>query len=304
MSVTAVPSILNKGILYWQDRQHTMDSRPASEDYESLLPGSEKTCHHTGKPYAFPDPSSYRRRNRILVALLSFSLLANFILGGLFVKTSPSPAVERTKYAGLTRNREEPFVMLTNYTSEDEELQNRLWHEINVDDAVVALSDDWAAEHGLRTSQRFPWDDTKGIYILHGFHNLHCLKIIHMSIAEYRKGEPQTRSWHHVSHCMDALRRQIICDADDTPRATERRPEIVSGLLQHRMCRSWDDLIAFSRKHTACYKRPDKPGADIESKVDRYKHCPPGTNYVIRDDYVPTDEIVTGFPEESLADLL
>lgn len=277
-----------------------MDSpRPASEDYESLLHDSEKTGHYTRRLYSFLDSSSERRRNRILAILLSISLLANVILGVLLLKPAP---IERTKYGRLARDREEPYVFVSNYTAEDEEVQNKLWEDINIDDGVVALSDDWAAAHGLRPSQRFPWDDTKGIYILHGFHNMHCLKIIHMSIAEYRSGKEQTRSWHHVSHCMDALRRQVMCDADDTPRATERRPEIVSGLWQHRMCRNWDDLVAFSRKHTACYHRPDKPGADIESKVDRYKHCPAGTDYIITDDYVPTDPIVSGFPAESLAD--
>ncbi|OTA98112.1 hypothetical protein M426DRAFT_31074, partial [Hypoxylon sp. CI-4A] len=121
-------------------------------------------------------------------------------------------------YAGLQRNREEPYVLVTPYSSDNETLQDQMWRGINVDPAVVALSDNWARQHDLRTAQRFPWDQTKGIYILHGFHNLHCLKIIYISLSEYRRGLPQSRSWHHISHCLDALRRQIICDADDTPR--------------------------------------------------------------------------------------
>jgi len=50
-----------------------------------------------------------------------------------------------------------------------------LWHAINIDNGVIALSDEYVASKGLPPAQRFPWDATKGIYILHGYHNLHCL---------------------------------------------------------------------------------------------------------------------------------
>ncbi|KAJ8128840.1 hypothetical protein O1611_g4793 [Lasiodiplodia mahajangana] len=193
---------------------------------------------------------------------------------------------------------------MTPYGGGNETLQDQLWYSINVDSAVVALSDDWASRHGLRKAQRFPWDQSKGIYILHGFHNLHCLKIVYISISEYRRGAPQTRSWHHISHCLDALRRQIICDADDTPRATDRRVEVVSGLRQHRRCRSWEQLEDFAKRHTACYKRPDNPDAEGPSNLDRFKHCPPGSGYMVTENYVPTEELLMGLPEESLHGLV
>lgn len=99
---------------------------------------------------------------------------------------------------------------------------------------------------------------------------------------------------------MDALRRQIMCDADDTPRATERRKEVVSGVGQHRMCRDWSKLEEWARQHTACYKRPDDPEGDGRPIVDRFKHCPPGSEYVIDEHYVPVDDIVSGLPAESI----
>lgn len=293
-----------------------MDTPSVNESYESLLPtdDSEKTLRHAHKAtYRFLSPPPDHRRTRILAALFISSLIANLVLIVLFLQQqsltqtvvgSSSSNDGKTKYAGMERNREEQYILLTNYSSEDLALQDQLWHDINIDDAVVALSDDWAAERGLRTAQRFPWDETKGIYILHGFHNLHCIKIIHLAMAEYRRGEEQTRSWHHVSHCMDALRRQIICDADDTPRATDRRPEVYSGVGQHRMCRNWDDLVDFSRKHTACYKRPETPSVDGGHSINRYKHCPPDSGYVIKDDYVPTDPFISGLPAENMAGIL
>jgi hypothetical protein len=70
---------------------------------------------------------------------------------------SCSVIVHRTSLeaAGLRRNIEEPYVRVTKYSSENETQQAQLWHDINVDYGVVALSDEWAAKHNLRTAQRF-----------------------------------------------------------------------------------------------------------------------------------------------------
>ncbi|KAI2613459.1 uncharacterized protein GGS25DRAFT_467243 [Hypoxylon fragiforme] len=245
-------------------------------------------------------PSTWKT-HKVPIVIFSISIITNILLIfgiiHLTVRTDPS-----SRYANLRRTREEPYVLVTQYSSDNDTLQDQLWHNINVDSAVVALSDEWAARHDLRTAQRFPWDQTKGIYILHGYHNLHCLKIIYISLSEYKRGAPQTRSWHHISHCLDALRRQILCDADDTPRATDRRAEVVSGLLQHRKCRRWEDLEDFARRHTGCYKRPENPETDSESMIERFKHCPPGSGYVIADNYVPSDKFLIGLPAESLDD--
>ncbi|KAI1114927.1 hypothetical protein F5Y14DRAFT_412458 [Nemania sp. NC0429] len=238
------------------------------------------------------------QQKKLLFGLL-FSGLLNIVLLATIVVFISLRGESASKFAGLHRVREEPYVVATPYSSaENSTLRDELWYGINIDHGVVALSDRWAFNHGVRKAQRFPWDESKGIYILHGFHNLHCLKIIYISMSEYRRGEPQTRALHHISHCFDALRRQILCDADDTPRATDHRAEVVSGLLQHRRCRSWDDLEKFARQHTACYKHPDNPNYE-HSNLDRFKHCLPDSGYVVRDDWVSTEEFLVGLPEES-----
>ncbi|KAJ5928273.1 hypothetical protein N7466_007229 [Penicillium verhagenii] len=263
-----------------------------AEDYAAKSPEIEKQSR---------SPANRRSIHCICIWVLLFTNLVT--LGVVFQQNrlAPNNLIEQpSHFAGLQRTREEPFVMQTKYASENETLRNELWYNINIDDGMVALSDEWAAQHGLRTAQRFPWDNSKGIYLLHGFHNLHCLKIIYIALNEYRSEESQSRNWHHIVHCMDALRRQILCDADDTPRATERRAEVVTGVNQHRMCRQWDGLVDFARQNTACYKRPEMP--DVNPVLDRYRHCPPGSGYVTTGDYVPTDEIVVGLPEESIED--
>ncbi|KAI1195974.1 hypothetical protein F5X97DRAFT_345090 [Nemania serpens] len=268
-----------------------------SKEHDGLLEGKE-----TGRDdecYDTPHVSAPVKKIKILIGLLSVSCLLNLILVVAFFFSSRS-AEPLSRYAKLRRTREEPYVFVSHYTSDNQTLQEQLWHDINVDAGYVALPDDWAAQHGLRRAQRFPWDQDKGLYILHGYHNLHCVKRIYLSITEYRRGDPQTVSWHHINHCLDALRRQIICDADDTPRVTDRRLEVVSGLLQHRQCRRWADLEDFAKRHTACYKHPENPETDPLPNIERFKHCPPGSGYAYRDDYIPSDEFMVGLPEESI----
>ena len=236
-------------------------------------------------------------RSMWLYCLLAISAFMNILLA-VQIRSKTIVTKGKSKFAGLSRTIEEPYVRQTHYSSPNSTLQAQLWHDINIDDGVVALSDTWVTAHNLRLAQRFPWDSSKGIYILHGYHNLHCLKIVHIALDEFRTREPQTREWHHISHCMDALRRQILCDADDTPRATERRAEVVSGVRQHRMCRSWKALEEFARGHTACYRRPERP--DGKPIIERFKHCPEGSGYVIEDNYRPSDEYLIGLPEESV----
>ncbi|KAI1801823.1 hypothetical protein F4811DRAFT_532470 [Daldinia bambusicola] len=277
-----------------------MAAHPENKEDHGLLTDVEgDQPHNELYPFHLTAPT-HHCTNRIFHWIAFVSLLANIAFILFVYSLSSKTDLPITKYANLQRNHEEPYVRVTPYSSDNDTLQDQLWHSINVDYGVVALSDAWAARHGLRAAQRFPWDPTKGIYILHGFHNLHCLKVIHMSLSEHRRGATQSRSRHHVDHCLDALRRQVLCDADDTPRATDRRREVVSGLLQHRKCRSWKQLEDWARQHTACYKHPEDPERDGSRNLHRFKHCPPGTGYVVTDDYVSTEEILSGLPEESL----
>lgn len=61
------------------------------------------------------------------------------------------------------------------YNDKNYTLQNELWEAINIDSGIVALSDSYVASKQLPVAQRFPWDKEKGLYLLNGHHNLHCL---------------------------------------------------------------------------------------------------------------------------------
>ena len=49
------------------------------------------------------------------------------------------------------------------------------WEGLDASPIVVALSHDYADEHGLARSVPFPWDDEKGLYHIKVFHQLRCL---------------------------------------------------------------------------------------------------------------------------------
>lgn len=79
--------------------------------------------------------------------------------------------------AGLLRNIAIPFTINTIYSSSNRIVADAAWSspDLNSDTGLVALEDAWVRSHGLLESQRFPWDDAKGLYVLNGFYNMHCL---------------------------------------------------------------------------------------------------------------------------------
>ena len=78
--------------------------------------------------------------------------------------------------ASLKWDSVQPYYEETPYSEEgNDTLASKLWYGIDIDSGVIALSDDYVASQALSPAERFPWDPTKGIYIVHGYHNLHCL---------------------------------------------------------------------------------------------------------------------------------
>jgi hypothetical protein len=74
--------------------------------------------------------------------------------------------------AGLARTIPRPWGLNDpgNDTEEDE-----LWEKTIYDAGNIALDDEYAKAMGLPRSQRFPWDTSKGIYLINAYHNLHCV---------------------------------------------------------------------------------------------------------------------------------
>ena len=58
----------------------------------------------------------------------------------------------------------------------DEVAQRHIWeNQTNYDLGNIALDNAYAKSMDLPRAQRFPWDDSKGIYLINAYHNLHCV---------------------------------------------------------------------------------------------------------------------------------
>ena len=96
------------------------------------------------------------------------------------------------------------------------------------------------------------------------------------SILEYRNKSLQTQHSLHIDHCLTALREDILCNADDTPRYTGGdHTQAGSGQDQVRLCRDWAKLDEWAKKWTACYREPEL-GDNIQL-IDQFKSCPDGS---------------------------
>lgn len=86
-------------------------------------------------------------------------------------------------------------------------------------------------------------------------------------------GRPQPIALIHISHCLDQLRQDVICNADDTPRYAGYQDPPGTGAGQVRMCKDWTKLEKWALERTACFKHEDEvPG----QMIDRFKFCPDG----------------------------
>ncbi|KAI4129547.1 MAG: hypothetical protein LQ338_002183 [Usnochroma carphineum] len=247
-----------------------------------------------------PDVRKYPNiRTLMLLISLAVSLVLNaFLVMRLKSRASHNEGSSVSPYAQLEYNVPTPFEWHTDYNGEDQARANELWDALGteIDSGFIAVSDEWAAEKDLLEAQRFPWDTSKGIYLVNGQHNLHCLKNIRAAYMEYYTGQNQSKTFPHINHCFDGLRQDIMCHADDTPRYTTNTLDPESGVGQIRQCRSWTQLQKWSRERTACFRNIHE-GERIH-EMERYKFCPPGSPYLPKvrgyfkhdDDWQPTLE--------------
>ncbi|KAL8821736.1 MAG: hypothetical protein Q9223_000260 [Gallowayella weberi] len=138
-------------------------------------------------------PGQVWTSSRAFLAGIVVSLLLNVFLAVAILHTSgkavdhkrtaygilPAPALPVTAAKVVTAHLRQDFSLAwqskSRYFGEDDAVADKLWDEISIDNGTVALDDTYAASMGLPLSQRFPWDKNKGLYLLNGYHSLHCL---------------------------------------------------------------------------------------------------------------------------------
>jgi hypothetical protein len=98
---------------------------------------------------------------------------------------------------------------------------------------------------------------------------------------EYREGLPQSRRHSHIIHCLDTLRSDTLCYADDTPRRTsgDVHHEGETGYGQYRKCRNFDTLNSWAKQHTACFRYDHEAEGNAYPEIQRFVWCPEGSPY-------------------------
>jgi len=184
-----------------------------------------------------------------------------------------------TSSAGLPTDIPTVYTYYTDYNSENETVANELWDNINLDASVVALSPEYVKEHKLESSSPFPWDTERDIYFLKVFHSLHCLKYMRRAFMDLQAGNEAVVPAAHVYHCLDSLRQDVMCKADDTPMPSPRIHDAV-GDHQVLQCRDLSKVVewAMAPERSACY-RAGNDFRPVVNNLDRHAYCPVDSPY-------------------------
>lgn len=103
---------------------------------------------------------------------------------------------------------------------------------------------------------------------------------IYRALREFEQDIQQTTPMHHHIHCLDALRENAICSADDTLRPAgkgQATPQI-PGLQPLKQCRDWKQLEKWAIQNSACFKR--YPDHDPNHRtLEEWRNCPDGSPF-------------------------
>ncbi|RMZ73333.1 Thioesterase domain-containing [Pyrenophora seminiperda CCB06] len=213
------------------------------------------------------------------LSLLLLSLSANILLVMDNAKLRISHIPARSNFSGLAFDTDVPYHAMTKYwhpNASDSEME-AAWDAIDTNAMAVALDDRFAEHIGLPPSTRFPWDTERSVYYVKGIHDVHCLKLIRKAIASKHNGSDKSFNLLHIYHCLDGLRQDIMCIADDTPMPAPFAHQTGDG--QIRQCRDWNKLVAWATRpdRHACYEFDDY--RDATNTLENFAFCPPESPY-------------------------
>ncbi|KAI1132269.1 hypothetical protein F5Y10DRAFT_218497 [Nemania abortiva] len=213
------------------------------------------------------------RLTPVLISVLIVSLFANTVQLWAWAHERALAASCASPISGLRPSKpviftdKTPWGDTSNMTALDE-----LWYTMDVNPGVIQLP----KQSHLGSTQDFPWDETKGLYIINSYHSLHCLKIIYTYVRELQRDYPQRYTIDHVVHCLGSIRSDVMCEADDTLFPYE--VEQPTKMPLKRMCRSWDQLEEFAMRNSACFQRR-QDSDPLHDTLFEYMNCPPSSPY-------------------------
>ncbi|OAL48594.1 hypothetical protein IQ07DRAFT_632913 [Pyrenochaeta sp. DS3sAY3a] len=151
-----------------------------------------------------------------------------------------------------TRNYAEvlkPLNLRSSFVSSNVSIRNSHWDAFDHERGWIALPHSEAREQNLPLGLNLPDDNSKGLFILNAYHQMHCLTIIRTSLYALLDGEKAPEREIHLRHCLDFLRLAIECTADDTPLSAAH----MDGSL--RPCRSWSKMDEWADEHQSCWRK-------------------------------------------------
>ncbi|KAF4626049.1 hypothetical protein G7Y89_g12113 [Cudoniella acicularis] len=188
----------------------------------------------------------------ILPGLLIASLISNLTQAYMWFQLRQAANACKLPLAGLEPNIEVDFGDMTPFGEiSDLAALDKLWFSINTGPGIVALPND---------------------------RHLAITVCIACFARNCELGTNQTQTLKHVVHCLDVLRSEVMCTADDTPlgfrfqeiNQTERAPK--------RKCRDWNKLVEYATENSACFRRYD-PSDPRYDTFEEFMFCPPGSPY-------------------------
>ncbi|KAI0398554.1 hypothetical protein F5Y17DRAFT_411055 [Xylariaceae sp. FL0594] len=157
---------------------------------------------------------------------------------------------------------------------------DKLWDDMDVNLGIIQLPKD---EH-MGHTQTFPWDQSRGLYMLDSYHTLHCLKNIYTYVRQQSSPSSSSSSSSipvtpgHILHCIADIRLSVLCQADGTVLPFPG-PETSPTSTTKRTCpRNWRDLEAYALRNSACFRRRDD-GDPRHNTLYEYTDCPPSSPY-------------------------
>jgi hypothetical protein len=95
-------------------------------------------------------------------------------------------------------------------------------------------------------------------------------------VRDWQEDRPRVQTMGHIAHCIDLMRSDILCQADDTllPFEVPQRAEVPPK----RMCRDWTQLEEFALQNSACFQRTAPEDPQFDTLLD-YMNCPPSSPY-------------------------
>src|SRR3981189_2176661 len=102
---------------------------------------------------------------------------------------------------------------------------------------------------------------------------------MYISFRQHQRNETQRYDFGHVLHCLDSLRADVLCAADDTPLSLgpgAQKDE--KKMSRTRRCRDFKQLEDWAEENSACFEglEPGEPGYQT---LEEWRHCPASSPY-------------------------